>query len=478
MNLRTIFTTFQQHSLSNKHLAFGIGLFILGFETVFAGGSAGFESTFLWIALLLIIAKLSGIIEKIKQPAVLGELLIGVVLGNLALVNITWFEPIKTDMYVKFIAELGVIILLFQVGLESTIHEMKKVGVPALIVALIGVVVPFALGTLVVGPLLIPKEHFTNLPSNITIDHVYLFLGATLTATSVGITARVFQDLNVLRSKESQIVLGAAVIDDVLGLIILAVVTAIIKVGSVSGLDVIIILGKAIGFLAGAVAIGTYGAPLITRMLSVISKSESMKFTFVISFCLFFSYLAYLIGLAPIVGAFAAGLVLDQVHYKHFDSSVFVTEIRSIVSRSSTELKSEIEQTLKKHDHHHVNELVASLGMFVTPVFFVLTGMLVDLRTFMQVEILLSGLAISSVAILGKVVAGLGAGKGKNKLLIGIGMIPRGEVGLIFATTGKAIGVVNDEIYSIIVIMVITTTLITPPLLSIVLKKTKIAIDN
>lgn len=474
MNLRTLFTSFRNNSINNKQLAFGIGLFLLGFETVFASGSSGFESTFLWVALLLIIAKLSGIIERIKQPAVLGELLIGVVLGNLALMNVMWFEPIKTDMYVKFIAELGVIILLFQVGLESTIHEMKKVGLPALLVALIGVVLPFVLGTFVVGPLLIPKEHFTTLPSNITIDHVYLFLGATLTATSVGITARVFQDLNVLRSKESQIVLGAAVIDDILGLIILAVVTAIIKVGTVSGLDVVIILAKAIGFLVGAVLVGTYAAPLFTRFLSIISKTGSMKFTFVISFCLLFSYLAYLIGLAPIVGAFAAGLVLDQVHYKHFDSSVFITEIRSIVSRGSTELKNDVETALIKHDHHHVEELVAPLGMFVTPVFFVLTGMLVDLRTFMQMEILLSGLAISAVAIVGKLLAGLGAGKGKNKLLVGIGMVPRGEVGLIFASTGKAIGVVNDEIYSIIVIMVIVTTLITPPLLSIVLKRSSV----
>ncbi len=474
MKFLSSFTSIRNLSPNFKQYGLLVGIFILGCETVFASGTSVFESTFLWIAILLVAAKLSGIIEKIKQPAVLGELLMGVFLGNLVLLNLTWFEPIKTDVYVKFIAELGVIILLFQVGLESTIHDMKKVGIPALVVALIGVVVPFMLGTFVVGPLLIPKEHFTTLPSYITVDHVYLFLGATLTATSVGITARVFQDLNILRSKESQIVLGAAVIDDVLGLIILAVVTAIIKVGSVSGLDITIILAKAIAFLVGAVLIGTYAAPGFTRFLSLISKSGSMKFTFVISFCLLFSYLAYLIGLAPIVGAFAAGLVLDQVHYKHFDSSLFASEIRSIVSRGSTELKYDIEGALKKHDHHHVEELVAPLGMFVTPVFFVLTGMLVDLRTFMQWELLLSGLAISAVAIAGKLLAGLGAGKGKNKLLVGIGMVPRGEVGLIFAATGKAIGVVNDEIYSIVVIMVIVTTLITPPLLSFVLKRSSV----
>ncbi|HEY5683328.1 MAG TPA: cation:proton antiporter, partial [Sulfuricaulis sp.] len=186
-----------------------------------SGQGASIASTFLWLAVLLMLAKISGLIEKLGQTAVLGELLIGVAIGNLYLLGINLVEPAKTNEIIAFMAELGVVILLFQIGLESSPTEMRKVGVPAFLVACIGVVVPFATGTYLVGPWLLPGLS----------DNAYLFLGATLTATSVGITARVFSDLNVLHSREAQIVLGAAVIDDVLGLIILAVVSAVVKTG-------------------------------------------------------------------------------------------------------------------------------------------------------------------------------------------------------------------------------------------------------
>src|SRR3989344_6385511 len=171
-----------------------------------------YASTLFWMAILLLFAKLASLVEKIGQPSVLGELVIGVVLGNLALLGFTAFEAAEADPLIRFLSELGVIILLFQIGLESNIQKMAKVGIPAFIVAVIGVVVPFLLGTCIVGPFLMP-----GLEAN-----AYLFLGAALTATSVGITARVFKDLGKLQTPEAQIVLGAAVIDDVIGLIILA----------------------------------------------------------------------------------------------------------------------------------------------------------------------------------------------------------------------------------------------------------------
>ncbi|HVL57273.1 MAG TPA: cation:proton antiporter, partial [Burkholderiaceae bacterium] len=180
-----------------------------------AAGDGDAALTLLWVGALLLLAKLASLVERIGQPAVLGELLAGVLVGNLALIGLGVFEPAKADPILRFLAELGVVILLFQIGLESDIATMRRVGVRALLVAVVGVVAPFALGTLVVGPLLFPGSSFNT----------YLFFGATLTATSVGITARVFKDMGTLQTPESQIVLGAAVIDDVIGLIILAVVT-------------------------------------------------------------------------------------------------------------------------------------------------------------------------------------------------------------------------------------------------------------
>ena len=203
------------------------------------GNAHGPVYTILWMGIILFSAMIGRFIEKIKQPSVLGELLIGVVIGNLGLIGINFFEPIKNDVFISFLAQIGVIILLFQVGLESNLTSMKKVGIKAFVVACVGVVVPFVLGTWIIGPLILPEAS----------ANAYLFLGASLTATSVGITARVFKDLKKLQTKEAQIVLGAAVIDDVLGLIILAVVSALVTMGSVSFGIISIIVAKAILFL-------------------------------------------------------------------------------------------------------------------------------------------------------------------------------------------------------------------------------------
>src|SRR3989338_4068381 len=189
----------------------------------------------------------------------------------------------------KLLAELGVIILLFQIGLESNIQKMAKVGVSAFLVAIVGVVVPFVLGTYVVGPYLMP-----GLPST-----GYLFLGAALTATSVRITARVFKDLGKLQTPEAQIVLGAAVIDDVIGLIILAVVSAIATAGTVSGITIALITGKAVAFLVGAIVLGMLFAPYMGRIFSTIHTGVGMKFTLAIAFGLLLASAAQAIGLAP-----------------------------------------------------------------------------------------------------------------------------------------------------------------------------------
>jgi len=417
--------------------------------------------TLLWIAFILIAAKISGLVEKFGQPAVLGELLIGVAIGNVVLFGISIFEPIKTDSIVAFLAQLGVIILLFQIGLESNITKMRQVGLPAFMVAIVGVVVPFVLGTYVVGPYLLPGLS----------DNAYLFLGATLTATSVGITARVFKDLGKLQMREAQIVLGAAVIDDVLGLIILAVVSAIVTFGAASLGTISVITAKAVFFLVGAIVIGQVSAPHIGRFFSRISSGTGMKFTFAISFCLLLAYLAELIGLAPIVGAFAAGLVLDAVHFRHFRSPKVVEDVEEAIQGFEPKQKARILKAVEPHVHKHVEDLIEPVGHFLVPIFFVATGINVRLETLFDVKTLMLALGLTLVAFIGKVVAGYAAGKGVNKLLIGVGMIPRGEVGLIFASIGRSLGVVNDSIYSIIVIMVILSTLLTPPVLAWLLKR-------
>ncbi|MDP2741803.1 MAG: cation:proton antiporter, partial [bacterium] len=366
----------------------------------------------------------------------------------------------KQDPMIAFLAELGVVILLFQIGLESNIQKMKAVGFRAFLVACVGVIVPFVLGTYIVGPWLMQGLAF----------NAYLFIGATLTATSVGITARVFQDLNKLQTKEAQIVLGAAVIDDVLGLIILAVVSAIATVGGV-GIGLITwITAKAILFLVGSIVIGQIVAPHVGKFFAKIHTGTGMKFTTAISFGLLFAFLAQKIGLAPIVGAFAAGLVLDPVHFRYFKDAKIVKDIKESAENLDEPTRKKILGILEPHAHRHVEELIEPLGLLLVPIFFVMTGMGVSLSTLANLPILLVALGITVAAFVGKIVSGLVAGK-VNKAVVGFGMIPRGEVGLIFAMTGKSLNVISDQIFSAIVIMVIVTTLLTPPILTYLLKR-------
>ncbi|MEW6610934.1 MAG: cation:proton antiporter [Patescibacteria group bacterium] len=447
-----------------RYLAFLFAFLpILLFASEGGSGEAAnhnFALTFLWIAIILVAAKLSSLIERWGQPSVLGELVIGVILGNLALLGIHVLDPLKQDAIITFLAELGVVILLFQIGLESNIKQMAKVGMRAFLVAVVGVITPFVLGTYVAGPWLLP-----GLSSN-----AYLFLGATLTATSVGITARVFRDLGKLQTPEAQIVLGAAVIDDVLGLIILAVVSAIVSVGAVSIGAISWITAKAVLFLAGSIIVGQLAAPLLGKALSKIHTGVGMKFTLAIAFGLIFAYCANLIGLAPIVGAFAAGLVLDPVHFRYFKSAHIVHDIQEISMDIPQPHKDRLTFTLEQHAQRHVEDIIEPLSYFLVPIFFVMTGFGVKLETLFNVPVLLVALGLTAVAFIGKIVSCVAAGK-VRKSLVGWGMVPRGEVGLIFATIGKGLGVVSDTTYSVIVIMVILTTLLTPPILTYLLKK-------
>jgi len=414
------------------------------------------------LALILLFARISSLVEYFGQPSVLGELIIGVILGNLGLLGLHFFESFKEDPIIVFLAELGVIILLFQIGLESNIEKMKKVGLRAFLVAVIGVVAPFVLGTYIVGPRLFPNLSFNT----------YLFFGAILTATSVGITARVFQDFKKLHIPEAQIVLGAAVIDDVLGLIILAVVSAIVTAGTVGAGTVVLISLKAIAFLLGAIILGTIFSPKIGGLLSKIHTGLGMKFTMAMSFCLIFAFLAKKVGLAPIVGAFAAGLVLDSVHFIYFQDPKIIEDIKEEAKNFEQKSKERILSIVEHHSKHHVEDLIHPTALFLVPIFFVFTGMSVNLKTMFNLPILLTALGVTAIAIVGKVISGLVAGK-VNKALVGFGMVPRGEVGLIFAIIGKNLNVISDQIFSIIVIMVILTTLLTPPILTLILKRYK-----
>ena len=430
---------------------------------VFAAGSEVIGENLLWLAIIILAARLfAPLTQRIGFPAVLGELLLGVVLGNLGLLGIEYFQSIAKDPIILFMSELGVIILLLQIGLETRLGDLVSVGVRASMVGAVGIVVPFLLGTFVVGPLLLP-----GLDSN-----AYLFLGATLAATSVGITGRVFRDLGQLKMPEAQIVLGAAVIDDVLGLVILAVVSSLVQAGSVSVGQVGMIIGEAVLFLGGSIIIGRAIAPHLLRWISRLDSGHSMLFSLVLAVGLLMAWLAHAVGLAPIIGAFAAGLLFEPVFLKEFETPKVVQEIEPLLTGSDSACKmDEIRAVLVRHTHHQHEHMIEPIGYFFVPVFFVLTGMQVDLSTLSDPKTVAIALGITTAAVVGKLAAGFAAGKGKNPWIVGWGMVPRGEVGLIFAMVGKGLGVMSESMFSVIVIMVILTTLLTPPILTTLLRR-------
>ena len=424
-----------------------VGLFfIFASRTALAAGegATGTEShgldpaVLIGVAIMLALAKLGGeIFERLNMPAVLGELFAGIVLGNLVIFGFNRAESLKTNETIAALAEFGVIILLFEVGLESDLKEMAEVGWSSLLVAVLGVIAPFFLGW-AVSAYFIPEEPRL----------AHIFIGATLCATSVGITARVFKDLGKLGTREARIILGAAVIDDVLGLLILAVVAGAIKAAgtgeALSFFDVGLIALKSLGFLVSAIIIGQF---LMPRLLHAAGRlaTKGVLLTVAIACCLSLAWAAAKVGLAPIVGAFAAGLILDEVHYKQ--------------GRGQQE--------------RELEDLLQPVSTVLVPIFFVLMGLKVDLRLFARMDILGLALALTVAAIIGKQICALGVvERGVNRLAVGLGMIPRGEVGLIFAgigatlmlpaASGASVPVISSAIFGAVVIMVIITTLITP----------------
>jgi len=377
------------------------------------------ERFLLLLAVILTSAKILGeLAERIGQPAVIGELVAGVLLGPSV---VGFVDPTLPSLHL--IAEIGVVLLLFGIGLETDLKRLLSVGGAAFTVAIVGVLLPFVLGYAVSHAL-----GLAVLPAVVA--------GAALTATSVGITARVFSDLGQLKSPEGQIVLGAAVIDDVIGLVILAIVSDLVAGNAPSVGGVVRATAVAFGFLVAAVLVGRLIVPWLFGLIARTSKEHTLA-TMALALAFVLGVLASRVGSALIVGAFAAGLVLAP----------------------------------SEHAHAIERGVVRLANVFV-PIFFVAVGAAVDVRTFGSREVVIVGVALTAVAIVGKFAAGWApVWVRARKTLIGVGMIPRGEVGLIFAQTGLAAGVLNAGEYSALMLMVLVTTFMAPPLLRRLLTK-------
>jgi Kef-type K+ transport system membrane component KefB len=370
---------------------------------------------------------------RLGQPAVLGELLAGVVLGSVPAV--AWLHAIALDPHVDILARVGMLLLLFEVGLELSVGDLFLVGASSLLVAMIGTTVSFVAGTLAAS-LLLPGA---QLP-------VRLFLGTAITATSVGITARVLRDARASRSAEARVILGAAVVDDVLALVGLGAVT-VWATGSADAVasqpaSIGALVAKTGGFLVLAVVLGARFTPQWFRRAAQLRTSGALL-GLGLSFCFFLSWAASALGLAALVGAFAAGLVLEESHSEPF------------VRRGERPL----------------GELLQPMTTFLVPVFFVLVGFRMNVGVLLNPAVLGLTLGLLAAAVLGKLacVAGV-VTRGLSRVSVALGMMPRGEVTLVFAALGRTLRVggtplLDDRGYAALVGVVILTTLVTPPAL-------------
>jgi len=382
-----------------------------------SAGGVDVRRVLLEILVILIAAKAAAeLAERIKVPAVLGEIVAGVLVGPSALGLVQATGPGSGAL--RVLAEIGVILLLLEVGMGMDLGELGAVGRASLLVAVAGVVVPFALGAGAVVALGEPGK-------------TAIFVGAALTATSVGITARVFGDLKALSSVESRTVLGAAVADAVLGLVILTVVVRLVTEGSVSLGLITETLGLAVVFLVVTTVAGLTLAPRLFSGLRRFSRSPGTLIAVALAFTLAFAELAQLARLAPVIGAFLAGLALGRGREG---------------DRIARELK--------------------PVGHLFIPVFFLQIGIDADLAALARPSVLGMAAVLLAVAVVGKLASVIGlVGSPGDRWLVGLGMLPRGEVGLIFAGIGLREGILGGDLYAALLLVVLATTLAAPPLL-------------
>lgn len=390
---------------------------MIGLPPVFAapataGGMSVEQLLFVLVAIFVATKLFGEAAQRIGQPAVLGELIAGVVLGGSVLAVL---DP--TDPTIHALAEIGVMVLLFEIGLHTDLRALIRVGRVAGVVGMVGLALPFFGGYYAAAWLGQPPL-------------VALVCGAALTATSIGISARVLSDLGRLDTPEGQVVLGAAVLDDVVGLIILSVVAGVVGGAGITTLGVATTAGIALGFVVLALLVGGIVAPPVFRLVDRIKTAGALGLI-ALAFAFAMAALASVAGSALIIGAFAAGLVLHN------------TPQRQDIERSTT-----------------------AIGHFFVPIFFAAVGASVELSAFADPDALLIGGALIVVGIGGKIAAGFAPFWFKgSKLLVGVAMVPRGEVGLIFAQMGLTSGAIGPDIFGALMLMVLATTFVTPPLL-------------
>lgn len=379
------------------------------------------------LIIIFLLAILAKSIKLIKQPIIIAEIILGILLSNISLyINHDLISSVIHSQFLANLAILGSIFLLLEIGLETDFNDLIINKKYAIITAITGVIIPFLCGYFIITPYIL-KNHTQNLQ---------IFMGSFFAITSTGISISVFKELKILKTQSCQIVLGASIIDDIIGLILLSITISIISLNTYSYTILLLIILKLSLFFISLYIINKF---ILKNILKPFLHERESLLIIIICYTLICSYVAEKIGLAMIIGAFLAGVGINH-------------NLNKIIN------------------HNFYLELITPLKTLFTPLFFIYSGMQINITNLLNYKLILISLVIGFFAICTKLCAGFFLPTKLNRKIIGFGMVPRGEIGLIFATTGLNLGLYSNEIFTILMLVIIYTTIITPIIINQIVK--------
>lgn len=415
---------------------------------------------YLWLALSILMSRSFAIVKKIGLPLVTSEILAGVALGNLHFFGIQTFAGMENNEIIKFLAEIGAMILMFEIGLETQLEDISsKIG-SGIKIALFGTLLTF------IGGYYLTDLFYPTAPQGSR-----MLMGLVAAATATGISGKVFKDLKIINSIEVQTVLTASLIDEVISIMCFAVLSGILITGNFSSNELVVSAAKTTLFFLISISLGRRITPLLTRFSAKIHAGISMKIGILFMLCTFYTWLASMLNLAPVIGAFIAGLIINPDYFRDFSQAKFLRDFKYIAQHTTDEnAKLQIIKTVNTYELKSLDELIKPLSNIFVPIFFTYIGLIFRVEDLANPKILCFTLAFVVISILGRIISGFSEQNRLNKWVIGLGMTPVGEAGLIFAITGNQLGLINNEIMSSVILTLVLVTILTPILLKIAIK--------
>ena len=415
---------------------------------------------FLWIALFIFLSRSLSVVKKFGLPLVIGEIIAGVIIGDLHFFGITLFDGVEDNAIIMFLAGIGSIILMFEIGIESKLTDLRRNFRNGTKIAVLGTLLTFVSGYLI-GAYFVPKSSLATC----------LLLGVITASTATGISAKTFKELKIMNSKEVKLVLVASIIDEFISVVCFAVISGLIINASFSFFNFSITVAQVLMFFAFAVIFGSWITPVFTKWSTRINPGLNMKIGVLFIICLLFSWVADVMGLATVIGAFVAGLMLDEFYFKSFSKSGFFRELRNIATNCSDETTQfRLNLVIETQEKKSLEELLKPLSHLFVPIFFIHIGLMLDVSKLTNLKTLVIVGLLLGFSFIGRILSGCLIKGNLNKLIIGLGMTPIGEAGLIFATFGKSMNLIGNTLFTAIVSSVVLASITTPILIKLAIK--------